>query len=143
MKPISHAVAFVLRREGPAGIEVLAVLRRDDDPHLPSVWGLPAATVRAGETEADAVRRAARDKLGVEVSVGEPLARGETERPDHVLRMTLYAATVTRGDPHAPQPGGPSDQYAASQWSPPSLLDAARRKGSLCCRLFLETSVLM
>ena len=51
--------------EGPEGL--LLVRRPDDDENLPGVWGLPAVSLAAGESEEDAVRRAGRDKLGVEL----------------------------------------------------------------------------
>ena len=61
--PLRQSVALVI--EGPEG--VLLVRRPDDDESLPGVWGLPAASLRPGESELDAVRRAGRDKLGLEV----------------------------------------------------------------------------
>ena len=63
--------------ESPEGL--LLVRRPDDDDDLPGVWGLPAASLAEGESEEDAVRRAGREKLGVEVraaaSRSEPTGR--------------------------------------------------------------------
>ena len=57
---IKQSVSFVIRR----GAEILVVLRPPDDLELPSVWGLPAASLRAGESWEDAVVRAGREKIG-------------------------------------------------------------------------------
>ena len=59
--------------EGPEGL--LLVRRPDDDESLPGVWGLPAVSLAPGESEEDAVRRAGRDKLGVELEPLEPVGR--------------------------------------------------------------------
>ena len=47
MKPLKRSVSLVI--EGPAG--VLLVRRPDDDDSLPGLWGLPAASLREGESE--------------------------------------------------------------------------------------------
>ncbi len=53
---------------------------RDVDP-CRGTWNLPGGTVRFGEPLADAVRRVARDELGIPVDVG-PLV-GYIEYPSH------------------------------------------------------------
>ena len=76
--------------------------RPEDDESLPGVWGLPAASLAEGETEEDAVRRAGRDKLGVEA------------RPVHRVgsdgTMTDWQVEIAEGEPSVPQPG-PNTQY--------------------------------
>jgi hypothetical protein len=53
--------------------------------------------------------------------------------------MTVYEASID-GEPSLPEPLATSGtRYDAIDWLPPvSFRDAAER-GSLCCRLFLET----
>ena len=113
--------------EGPEGL--LLVRRPDDDQDLPGVWGLPAATLAAGESEEDAVRRAGRDKLGVEV---RPLAPIGTDG-----FMTDWQAELVSGEPAVPQ-RGPRTQYAELRWGGPSELVPAARRGSLCSRVLLR-----
>jgi 8-oxo-dGTP diphosphatase len=113
--------------EGPAG--VLLVRRPDDDESLPGVWGLPAVSLVPGESEEGAVRRAGREKLGVEVEPLEPLGRDGT--------MTAWKVRVSAGEPAVPQPG-PNTQYADLRWGEPAELVPAARKGSLCCRVLLR-----
>ena len=78
MKRLKRSVALVI--EGPEGL--LLVRRPEDDESLPGEWGLPAATLRERESEEDAVRRAGREKLGVQVRPLHPLGAAEDERPD-------------------------------------------------------------
>jgi ADP-ribose pyrophosphatase YjhB (NUDIX family) len=118
-------VSLVIER--PEGL--LLVRRPDDDEDLPGAWGLPAATLAAGESEEDAVRRAGRDKLGVEV---RPLRAVGVEG-----FMTGWQAELVSGEPAVPQPG-PHTQYAELRWGEPSELAPAARRGSLCSRVLLR-----
>lgn len=114
------------------------MLRPPDDEDLPDVWGLPAASLRPGEDWADAVRRAGREKLGVELEVSDQLRRGTLERVAYILEMRLFAARVVAGEPAVPQSNPAVTQYAAWKWAAPSELEPAAARGSLCSRLFLE-----
>jgi 8-oxo-dGTP diphosphatase len=118
--------------EGPEG--VLLVRRPDDDESLPGVWGLPAASLQPGESERDALMRAGREKLGVEV---EPLRPIESERSERAL-MHDWAARIAAGKPSVPQPGG-GTQYVDWCWGDPSELAPAARAGSLCARAYLRS----
>lgn len=113
--------------ERPEGL--LLVRRPDDDEDLPGAWGLPAATLAVGESQEDAVRRAGRDKLGVEV---RPLRAVGVDR-----FMTGWEAELVSGEPAVPQPG-PHTQYAELRWGDPSELVPAARRGSLCSRVLLR-----
>ena len=113
--------------ERPAG--VLLVRRPDGDESLPGVWGLPAASLADGESERDAVRRAGREKLGVEVRPLDPLGSE--------LTMTDWLVEVVDGEPSVPQEG-PNTQYAELRWGDPRELVPAARQGSLCSRALLR-----
>jgi ADP-ribose pyrophosphatase YjhB (NUDIX family) len=113
--------------DGPGGL--LLVRRPDDDESLPGVWGLPATSLAEGEGEEDAVRRAGREKLGVEV---EPV--GVVGRED---AMTDWAVRIVSGEPAVPQEAGRT-QYAALRWGDPRELIPAAREGSLCSRALLR-----
>lgn len=114
--------------DGPEG--VLLVRRPDDDESLPGVWGLPAASLAEGESDEDAVRRAGREKLGVEVL---PLRAIGADGG-----MTDWEARIMEGRPSVPQPG-PNTQYAELRWGDPSELVPAAREGSLCSRVLLRS----
>ena len=111
------------------GDRVLLVRRPDDDDDLPGVWGLPAASLAPGESEEDAVRRAGREKLGVEVRALEPVG---TDGP-----MTDFRAEIVTGEPAVPQPG-PNTQYAELRFGELADLVPAAREGSLCSRVLLR-----
>jgi 8-oxo-dGTP diphosphatase len=108
---------------------LLLVRRPDDDESLPGVWGLPAVSLGPGESEEDAVRRAGRDKLGVEVEPLRPVGRDQT--------MTDWEARILSGRPAVPQPG-PHTQYTDLRWGEAAELVPAARQGSLCCRVLLR-----
>lgn len=141
-----HAVAVLVRRPPPAerdaggrirsdGPELLAVRRPADDLDLPDAWGLPAATPRAGESWWEAVRRAGRDKLGVELGGLRLLREGRAQRPGRTLHMRLFGAGIEAGTPSAPQAVDGVTQYAEWAWAAPSRLEEAAGRGSLCSRL--------
>jgi 8-oxo-dGTP diphosphatase len=113
--------------EGPDG--VLLVRRPDDDESLPGVWGLPAASLTGDESEEDAVCRAGREKLGVEVLPLQPIGSDGG--------MTDWEARIVSGRPSVPQPG-PNTQYAQLRWGDPRDLAPAARQGSLCSRVLLR-----
>jgi 8-oxo-dGTP pyrophosphatase MutT (NUDIX family) len=113
--------------ESPDG--VLLVRRPDDDESLPGVWGLPAASLFEDESEEDAVRRAGREKLGVEVLPLQPIGNDGA--------MTDWEARIVDGRPSVPQPG-PNTQYAQLRWGDARDLVPAARQGSLCSRVLLR-----
>jgi hypothetical protein len=122
---VKRSVSLVI--EGPGG--VLLVRRPDDDESLPGVWGLPAASLREGESERDALLRAGRDKLGVEI---EPLSLVGEEGG-----MRDWSARIVDGEPAVPQPAD-GTQYAGLRWGQPPELAPAARAGSLCARALLR-----
>lgn len=136
----THDVESVaLAIEDPTRIgQVLTVRRPPDDPDLPDAWGLPAASLRPGESVADAAHRAARDKLGVTIDLGPELNQGSIRRGDKRLSMRLFAARIRTGQPRVPQPVPDVTQYTALQWDTPDALRPAAQRGSLCCRLALD-----
>ena len=126
---MKRSISLVI--EGPAG--VLLVRRPDDDESLPGVWGLPAATLGEGESERDAVLRAGREKLGVEVEPVTPI--GSEEGAGATMRD--WAARIVEGEPEVPQPGE-GTQYVELRWGEPAELAPAARAGSLCARVLLR-----
>jgi 8-oxo-dGTP diphosphatase len=127
LKLPKRSVSLVI--EGPDGL--LLVRRPEGDESLPGVWGLPAASLAEGESEEDAVRRAGREKLGVEVVPVQPVG---SEGP-----MTDWEASIAAGTPSVPQ-DGPNTQYMELRWGEPGELVPAAREGSLCSRVLLRAS---
>lgn len=134
-KPVREAVSYVIYKPGSED-EFLIVLRPEDDPDLPGVWGLPAGSKREGESWEGAVLRAGMEKLGVELRILRVLAEGEAEREGYTLRMRLYEAATAAGGPRVPGPFGET-QYEAWRWGVGRDVQEAASRGSLCCRLYL------
>jgi len=135
-KPVKRSVSVAVMRSMQPPL--LIVRRPADDQDLPNAWGLPAASLLPGESWADAVRRAGREKLGVELRVGEELGQGTADRETYSLEMKLFAAEIDRGAPAVPQAVPGVTQYQAWKWGERELLEPAAARGSLCCRLFLD-----
>jgi methylated-DNA-protein-cysteine methyltransferase-like protein len=134
----TQSVALAISRPGRSR-KLIIVRRPPDDPDLPDAWGLPAASLRPGETWDAAAFRAARDKLGIAIDVGPEINRGSTRRHRTRLEMRLFRATLRAGKPHVPQPVRGVTQYAAWRWDTADALRPAADRGSLCCRLALES----
>jgi len=133
VKPLKHSVSLVI--EGPGGL--LLVRRPEEDESLPGEWGLPAATLRPDEREEDAVRRAGRDKLGVEVRLVRALGEESGERSAYRILMRDWAVEIAAGEPVVPQPGE-GTQYQSLRWGEVEELVPAARHGSLCARVLLR-----
>lgn len=134
---VKRSVSLAIHDDGG---RVLLVQRPPDDEDLPLVWGLPAASLITGESWESAVRRAARDKLGVAVRVGGVLAAGTLDRPAYRLEMRLYGATLMAGEPVVAHATPGVTQYIDWQWGTAAALAPAARQGSLCSRLYLDWS---
>jgi ADP-ribose pyrophosphatase YjhB (NUDIX family) len=118
----------------------LAVRRSNDDEVLPGVWGLPAASVREGETPEQAAVRAGRDKLGVEVEVLRRIGEEEAYRGGRAQRLVEYEARIVSGVPSVPQQDASVSQYAELRFTAdPAILFEAARQGSLCSRIYLRS----
>jgi len=134
VKPHKRSVSLVI--EGSGG--VLLVRRPDNDVSLPGLWGLPAVSLEEGESEEDAVRRAGRDKLGVEVRPLRVLGAIAGERAGYLIHMHDWQAEIQSGEPTVPQPAG-GTQYTDWRWGQPAELRPAARAGSLCCQVLLRS----
>jgi ADP-ribose pyrophosphatase YjhB (NUDIX family) len=117
--------------------KLLLVRRPDDDESLPGLWGLPAATLSGGESEREAVRRAGRQKLGVEVEPLRPVGEASAERSGRRQTMRDWEARIVAGEPSVPQ-GGPATQYVDLRWGDAADLRLAAAVGSLCARVLLD-----
>jgi methylated-DNA-protein-cysteine methyltransferase-like protein len=134
---VKRSAAVAILEPGKTG-RLLLVRRPANDPDLPRAWGLPAASLRRGETWEAAARRAVREKLGVSIRLGRMRREGETQRSSTRLRMRLFEANLTRGTPDVHQKVDGVTRYTACRWADPHALAPAARRGSLCCRLGLE-----
>ncbi len=140
MRAVKRSVALLIYPPGERSR--FLVVRRPQRPEeeLPGVWGLPAATLRPGEDEAEAARRAARQKLGTEVRLLGVRARGTQDRPGYRLEMALFEAELADPHPRLPEPPPHAEvtYYTDWRWADAAVLVDAAQRGSLCARLALE-----
>jgi 8-oxo-dGTP pyrophosphatase MutT (NUDIX family) len=139
LKSVKHSVAVLIEDPQCEEGSILAVKRPSDDSELPGIWGLPAATLRAGESWEDAVRRVGSEKLGIDLEPSEELHEGTQERPGYLLHMKLYRGRIGRGSPRLRRVGGHVTQYTDWKWAEPDELEEGAFQGSLCCKLVLAS----
>lgn len=134
---MKHSVAVVVRRVGDP--RFLVVQRPLDDEDLPGVWGLPAASLRPGETLEDAAVRVGREKLGVELRVGRTIGELAAERSTGALTLTDVEVMVLDGEPDVSRAVTSATRYIAQQWvGDVGILREGAERGSLCCRILVE-----
>ena len=138
MKKHVAAFASVVLRDARAGPEILVVRRSPRDRYFPDLWGIPAGTLRKREGYEEAIRRTAKHRLGIELEVLGERARGSSDRGTHVVEMRLYEARIVSGTPHLLDVNPEGYGYTEVRWDRPEVLQSARERGSLCCRLVEE-----
>jgi len=137
MKQTKKSISDVIY--DPERTHVLLVKRPEDDKDLPSTWGLPAGSVKNGETYEESVLRSGKEKLGVSLEIIELIEEGEVERKDYILHMKEYEAKITKGEPEVPQQVEGITQYQDWKWGVWDELKETAQKGSLCCQLYLQS----
>lgn len=92
-KPMIRVVSAEVQREGR-----YLLVQRPEKATMPLLWEFPGGRVREGETDAAALARALRARLGVEVEVGEELLTTTHPYAAYNLTMAVYRC-VLLGDP--------------------------------------------
>lgn len=138
MKPFKEAISLVITNDAH---EFLAVERPSDpSDDLAGVWGFPAVTLKEGETHQEGALRVGRQKLGVDIALGEKIGESTHDRETYTLHLSDYSAKIVNGTPRAPQPDMSVTQYADCVFSSDAtMLIPAARKGSQCTQIFLES----
>jgi 8-oxo-dGTP pyrophosphatase MutT (NUDIX family) len=135
MKKRVASFAYVILRDAIPGPEVLVVRRSRRDRYFPNLWGIPAGTLRKREGDEEAIRRTAQYRLGIELEVLGERGAGFSDRGTHVVEMRLYEARIVSGSPHILDVDPEGHGYTEVRWENPEILQPARERGSLCCRL--------
>ena len=136
-KPVKRAISYVIYNENRS--KILIVRRPNNDEDLPNLWGLPAGSVKDGETKEDAIIRSGRDKLGVELEVVRLIGKDNLERDKYILHMEDYEAKIISGEPEAPQKVEGITQYSDWRWGVADDLREIASKGSLCTQIYLKS----
>lgn len=70
------------------------ITQRRAEAELPMLWEFPGGRVRDAESDAEALRRALRDRLGVELQVGHRVLHVTHAYPAYTLDMVVYRCAV-------------------------------------------------
>jgi 8-oxo-dGTP diphosphatase len=90
-----RVVAAVIPRE-----DRYLITQRRPTAVLGGLWEFPGGKVEEGESEADALRREVRERVGVDVDVGACIARRTHDYDGYSVDLTLYQARIEEaGEP--------------------------------------------
>jgi 8-oxo-dGTP diphosphatase len=93
--PHIRVVAAEIEREG-----AFLITQRRPEAALPLLWEFPGGRVLDGEGDADALRRAVRDRLGVTAQIGHRVLHVTHAYEGYTLDMVVYRCAVI-GEPSA------------------------------------------
>lgn len=89
-----RVVAAVIERGGR-----YLITQRRPSAVLPLLWEFPGGRVEAGETDADALKREVRHRLGVDVEPGELISFVNHPYDRYAVELHLYACKLSGGEP--------------------------------------------
>ncbi len=92
--PTIRVVAAVIEREGR-----YLITQRRPSAALPLLWEFPGGRVEQGESDAAALQREIRHRLGVDVEVGELISFVSHPYERYVVDLYLYACAIQGGEP--------------------------------------------
>ncbi len=101
-KEVIRVVAAVIEHEGR-----YLITQRNASAVLPLLWEFPGGRVEADESEADALHREARGRIGVDIVVGARLGEHVHEYPGYEVHLAMFSCTIPDG--HAPYPATVND----------------------------------
>ena len=87
-----RVVAAVLEKEGR-----YLITQRRASAVLPLMWEFPGGRVEDGETDAQALKREVRHRLGAEIEVGKLISFVSHPYEHYVVDLFLYECTLTNG----------------------------------------------
>ena len=88
-KPHIRVVAAEIERDG-----CFLITQRRPQATMPLLWEFPGGRVEEGESDADALARELRDRLGIEVVVSEQILLVSHEYEDYAIDLAVYRATT-------------------------------------------------
>ena len=88
-----RVVAAVLERDGQ-----YLITQRRASAVLPLMWEFPGGRVEAGETDAAALKREVRHRLGVDIEVGQLISFVSHPYERYVVDLYLYECRIQSGE---------------------------------------------
>lgn len=118
--------------------EFLSVKRPEDDEDRPGVWGLPSRTVREDESWEEAVEKAGREKLGLDVEIKELMSEGGQARDGYNVELRNYLVDLDSEEIDLDQ-DSEGTNYVKWSWRPPNAFrDDAESPESLWSTMLLD-----
>ena len=71
--------------------------QRPEGKSMAGLWEFPGGKVERGESPRQALRREIAEELGLEIDVGDFLARGISGPPERQIVLDVYEATIAGG----------------------------------------------
>lgn len=93
-QPCYHVVAALLERDGR-----YLITQRRPDARLPLLWEFPGGRVEPGESDAEALGRELRERLGCEVEVGDLVLHVTHHYDGYCVELWVHRCTLLRGEP--------------------------------------------
>lgn len=91
-----RVVCAVVERDGR-----YLITQRRATAVLPLLWEFPGGRVESGESDADALKREVRWRLGVDVEVGQLISYVHHPYERYAVDLYLYECRLLGGEPHA------------------------------------------
>jgi 8-oxo-dGTP diphosphatase len=123
--PHIRVVAAVIARDGK-----YLITQRRPNAVLPLLWEFPGGKVEEGESDAEALRREIRHRLGVEIATGERIGFQSHAYERYVVDLYTYDCTIRSGtpEPRAVQrfEWVKSDEFESYEFTPPDEASVAK-----------------
>lgn len=141
-KSVKYSVAVVLRNSKG---EYLAVQRPMDDEDHKGHWGLPAVSLKSGETPDQAAIRACQEKLCCNGDIKRFLGIMYQKRNKYdMFLMDIEMALNEESQPDVQKSNTASTKYIEQLWTDdPMLMMPAAKDGSCCSTIFLTDQGLL
>lgn len=137
MIPVKESVAIVIKNDDG---QFLAVKIADNDSFA-GQWGLPEASLRKDESNEDAAKRAAKDKLGVDIEVIEVIGDMTVDKGDYLEHLTEYLVQTIGGEVSLETRDASVSRYAEFKYNDDAkILIPAAKNGSVCSRIYLKNN---
>jgi 8-oxo-dGTP diphosphatase len=93
-RPTIRVVAAVIERDG-----CYLITQRRASAVLPLLWEFPGGRVETGETDAEALKRELRHRLGVDIEPGQMISFVSHPYERYGVDLYLYECELARGEP--------------------------------------------
>ncbi|MEQ1500996.1 MAG: (deoxy)nucleoside triphosphate pyrophosphohydrolase [Myxococcota bacterium] len=96
VEPTVRVVSAEIHRDGR-----YLITQRSARAVLPLLWEFPGGRVRDEETDAQALVRAVKHRIGVDVTVRERVLEVRHAYPEYTVFLAVYACEIAAGEPFA------------------------------------------